>query len=150
MYMLDLEIYSLGNGDPCKDDQICVLESSFLTEDEDRSQGHKLKLPLIFQAKNGENLYYKSIIYLERKGGGQFDTFGDFVTEGALERAEARTSLTDTSGWMITVNTYDFVYLAFCVFTENNKLHFLFPQNCLTMYFEADASVFPTVSLPQT
>lgn len=48
MYMLDLEIYSLGNGDPCKNDQICVLESSFLTEDEDRSQCHKLKLLLIF------------------------------------------------------------------------------------------------------
>lgn len=84
--MLDLEIYSMGNGEPCKDDRICVLESSFVMEDEDRSQCHQLKLPLIFQAKNGENLYYKSIIYLEKKGGGQFDTFGDFVTEGALSQ----------------------------------------------------------------
>ena len=52
------------------------------------------------------------------------------------------------SGWMSTVNTYSFVYLIFCVFTEKNKIHFLFPQNCLTIYFEADAIVFPTVLLP--
>lgn len=43
-----------------------------------------------FLGKNGENLYYKSIIYLERKGGGQFDTFGDFVTEELWREAEAR------------------------------------------------------------
>lgn len=48
MYVLDLEIYSMGNGEPCKDDRICVLESSFVMEDEDRSQCHQLKLPLIF------------------------------------------------------------------------------------------------------
>lgn len=136
MYMLDLKFILWVMGDPCKNDQICFVKSSILDL--------RMKTEVMSQAKtttnflgqkNGENLYYKSIIYLERKGGGQFDTFGDFVTEGALERAEARTSLTDTSGWMITVNTYDFVYLAFCVFTENNKLRFSFSQNCLTMYF---------------
>ena len=52
------------------------------------------------------------------------------------------------SGWMITVDTYNFVYLAFCVFTENNKLHFIFLKNCLTIYFKADAIVFPIILLP--
>lgn len=85
-----------------------------MRDGEDRSQRHQVKLPLIFQARNGEDLYFKSRLYLEKMGGGQFDTFGDFLTEGA-----------DVSGWMITVDTYGFVYLEFCVFTEKKNTLFL-------------------------
>lgn len=115
-------------------------------EDEDRSQC-LAKTTTNFGEKNGENLYYKKYNIFGKKGGGQFDTFGDFVTRGALERAEARTSLTDTSGWMITVNTYDFVYLAFCVLLKTiNSLSF--PPKLLNNVLRGRCQLFSHSLLP--